>query len=112
MWTIACTFAVDWRVVTACGKLDTSTTIVRGFAAATLWTRLSCDGSRPMFTRSTASRPSYVVGQVAHGVGFGSGGAVPQVGWLPTNTIAGPPAAAAAVAAAVAALPLLSAAYM
>ncbi len=63
-----------------------------------------------MFTRSTASRPSYFVGQVAHATGFGSGGALPHVGWLPTNTIAGPPAAAAVVAADVAALPLLSAA--
>ena len=61
--------------------------------------------------RSTASRPSYTVGHCAHGAGFGSGGALPQVGWLPTNTIAGPPAAAAVIAADVAALPLLSAAY-
>src|SRR6187549_3571801 len=111
MWTIAFTLGSDSSAATPCGKLDTSTTIVFGFAAATLCTRLSCPGSRAIILRSTASRPSYTVGHCAHGAGFGSGGALPQVGWFPTNTIAGPPAVAAVIAADVAALPLLSAAY-
>ena len=81
--------------------------MVRGFAAYTLCTSACCVGSRPTFTRSTASRPSYVVGQVPHGVGLASGGAVPHVGWLPTNTIATDDCMAAVVAA----LPVLSAAY-
>src|SRR5262245_39043381 len=110
MCTIAFTLGSDSSAVTEIGKLETSTTIVFiGFAAATVCARVSCHVPRPLFTRPTAARPSYVVGHFAHGAGFGSGGAAPHVGWLPTNTMVGPPAVAAVIDAAVAAPPLLSA---
>src|SRR5262252_3880185 len=87
----------------ACGKLETSTTTVFAFAAITFCASDTWTGSSAMNLRSTASRPSYIDAQTPQAVVFGSGGAGPQVGSLPTaRMVRSAPVAAVTAAASLA----------